>query len=293
MIDAILTPIISEATKAVCSRYPIFLKYLKQYMPVQVVSHPSLAEFRDYDYRLKRNPISKAKIANLITTEIIPQLDVSSAKSILLDSGSVTYNIAYQMFNYQLCNITTNNFAIAMLYNEFDHKVPSTCKLLPGSLIKKVCAQAGEETAQAAIEALTENDHGVTPIKIAVLGLRAYSPEKGIAEDTKELTQFQGVLLENAQDLIVVAQGEKFIKPANAPVLNSRDFRYMMDKRREEKSIWFVYHEPTCELSSSQKNMYDSNLHSFLDLLPEDRVFESSRLKNDQRLHVTDEKFQY
>lgn len=291
MIESLLSPLISEATKAICRRNPQLLKYLRRYFLTQKITHPSLDEFSDYDYRLKTNPYPKARIAQKITTEIIPRLDHNSSKSILLDSGSVTYNIAYQMFNYQLCKIVTNNFAIAMLFNEFDHTVPSTCRLLPGEMIREVCAQGGRQSAESAKLELTTGGEGHEATRISVLGLRAYSPEKGITEDNKQLSEFQASLFEHSEQLIVVAQGEKFIKKANAPILQSKDFKYMIDKRREEKSLWFVYHKPMAKLSICQKNMYKENLESFLGLLPEDRVFEVSNQNTDKKLIITDEVF--
>lgn len=267
------------------------LKYIKGYLPTQVITHPSLSDFSDYDYRLKSNPIPKSKIAQKITTELIPLLDSNNSKSILLDSGSVTYNIALQMFNYHLTDIVTNNFAIAMLFQEYNHTVANNCRLLPGDMIKSVCAQGGFETSKAAKDELTKGRKGKPSTKISVLGLRAYSPDNGISEDTKELSHFQATLLQHSEKLIIVAQGEKFLKKANAPILRSKDFKYMMDKRKEEKSMYFVYHKPTAELSSIQQSAYKRNLESFLKNIPEDRIFETSDMKLNKNLLVTEEKF--
>jgi DeoR/GlpR family transcriptional regulator of sugar metabolism len=292
MIDLITSSLASIAAEKMLKASPKMLRYIRAYIPILGVKHPSFSEFDDYDYRLRLNAECKARIAFAVSTQVLPAITSSHDESILLDSGSVTYNIAYQLFSYRFGNIVTNNYAIAMLFHEFKHQLPSTCRMLPGEMLRDVCAQGGKETVKAVIQELTQGNLGKSsPTRIAVLGLRAYSPEYGIAEDTPKLTEFQAAMLRHADKLVVVAQGEKFLKKANAPILNSQEFRSIIEQRSDEKSLWFVHHAPTVELSQSQKDYYNHNLDSFLRLLPEDRVFDASRMKVNHNLVVKDEKF--
>ncbi len=289
MYELFISPALQKLVDEAYENRNKILLYIKRKFYKGRISAPDLSEFEDYDYRLKTNPVPKAKIAKSAVFKILPSINKDLKYSVMLDSGSVTYNIANQIFSYRCGNIITNNYAIAMLYHNLNHSVPNTCRLLPGEMLRSVCAQGGEEVAKAAYKELKYGSNGQPPTETAILGLRAYSPKKGLTEDTPELTKFQATLLEYSKNLIIVAQGEKFLKKANAPILNSKKFLEIMEKRRHEKSLWFIYHTPNAVLSHEQEYYYKKNLEEFLRLLPEDRVYKADKEKIEDNMLVVDE----
>ena len=277
--------LITFLIKLVSKISPRTIVTILKFRPARVI-HPQFNEHPDFDYRLKENSKSKAKIASMVTFQLLPSIYTNHNEQILLDSGSVTYNIAFQMFTYRFGKILTNNHAIMMLYMTFARKVPHLCRCLGGELIPDICANAGKETTAEAVRELTGQNARKKRTRIAVLGLRAYSDEQGLAEDTPMLSDFQAAMIRHAQYLIIVAQGEKFLKPTHAPIFNSKEFRKIIAKRTAEKRVWFVYHPVVKFKSITSKAYYEYNLRSFIKLLPADQVFDASSVIPPQNLII-------
>ena len=68
---------------------------------------------------------------------------------------------------------------------------------------------------------------------------------------------------------------------AFAPILESERFNELLEKKVKEKSIWFVYHEPSCKLTEQQRR----------ENLERRRKFEQERAaKMDARIQKLEEK---
>jgi len=234
------------------------------------IGFKSIEDFKEYDRRIETNSKAKIKIAKGVTELINDFFDIS-INPILLDCGSVTYYISDELLKNSVGNIVTNSIGIHSLSATItDH--PITVNTIPGEVNPLVGAYVGFQTAETAKKQLTKGIGKLSKSKIAVLGLRAYDPSKGFLENTSSLTDFQGALFEFSEKLIVVAQGEKFLNKAYAPILESTKFKKILKKRIDEKSIWFVYHEPTCKLTKSQRKFYKNNLNEFLSRIPKGHV---------------------
>lgn len=234
------------------------------------IGFKNIEDFKEYDKRIETNKEAKIKIAKGVR-ELINEFFDISISPILLDNGSVTYYISDELLKDSSGNIVTNSIGIHSLSATITSH-PITVNAIPGEVNTVVGAYVGFQTTQTAKEQLINGIGKLSKSKVAVLGLRAYDPSKGFLENTPSLKDFQGVLFEHSENLIVVAQGEKFLNKAYAPILESDKFKEILEKRVKEKSIWFVYHEPTCKLSEVQRKVYDRNLNDFLKYLPKEFV---------------------
>ena len=232
----------------------------------------SIKDFRTIDDRINVNYKAKEKIAKGVVNDIVKKFFDLRDNPILLDTGSVTYYIGMELMNGSDGSIVTNNLTIALEKRKKEH--PITLDILYGekNFDEKNFAFVGFEVAKEAEIQLKKGINNIPKSKIAVLGLRAYNHQLGIMEGTPELTDFQASLFEHAENLIIVAQGEKFLTPSKAPILESDKFKRIMLKRKKEKSIWFVYHEPTCKLTKSQKDYYNQNISDFMENLPTQNI---------------------
>lgn len=285
----ILTEILAALAGRITQTSPRWIPWVRDFLKVAKIEHPNFDSYKDYDIRLYENSLAKARIAYRVTTEVLPELRVNSKESILLDSGSVTYNIAFQLFVLNYLRIVTNNLAVQDFFRYQKNQPPDRCKMLGGEVMEEIRAVVGEDTIASAIKELRGENKTSKGTNIAVLGLRAYSKDKGIAEDTPRLSEFQASMMRHAKQLIVVAQGEKFLKKANAPILESREFRKLIDKRNNDKSLWFIHHLPATKLNEQQSEEYNNNLNSFLSLLPNDRILDSSETKVPENLVIRKE----
>lgn len=239
------------------------------------IGFKTIHDFQEYDKRIETNSKAKIRIARGVN-ELIDQFFNLSENPILLDCGSVTYYISCELLSKSSGNIITNSIGIQS-YSATITTHPICVNVIPGEVNPLVGAYVGFQTAESAEKQLKYGLGKLAKSKVAVLGLRAYDPSKGFLENTPSLTDFQGRLFEHAEKLIVVAQGEKFLNKAYAPILESNKFKEIMQKRVKDQSIWFVYHEPTCKLSSSQREFYQKNLQSFLSNIPPEYVLNMTK----------------
>lgn len=242
------------------------------------IGFKTIEDFKEYDKRIETNSKAKIKIAKRVR-ELINEFFDISIHPILLDCGSVTYYISDELLKDSAGNIVTNSIGIHSMSATINTH-PITVNTIPGEVNPVVGAYVGFQTAETAKQQLTKGVGKLEKSKVAVLGLRAYNPSKGFLENTPSLTDFQGTLFEHAENLIVVAQGEKFLNKAYAPILESSRFKEILDKRVKNKSLWFVYHEPTCKMTDAQKSFYNKNLNDFLSKIPKDRIINVSQKKN-------------
>jgi hypothetical protein len=131
-------------------------------------------------------------------------------------------------------NIVTNSIGIHSLSASITTH-PITVNAIPGEVNTVVGAYVGFQTTETAKEQLINGIGKLSKSKVAVLGLRAYDPSKGFLENTPSLKDFQGVLFEYSENLIVVAQGEKFLNKAYAPILESNKFKKILEKGFKRK----------------------------------------------------------
>lgn len=237
----------------------------------ETIGFKTIEDFKEYDNRIESNAPAKIKIAKSVNELIISAFDLSE-NPILLDCGSVTYYISQELLRDSSGNIITNSIGIQS-YSATIRTHPITVNVIPGEVNPTVGAYVGLQTSASAKAQLTKGIGKLPKSKVAVLGLRAYNPGLGFLENTPSLTAFQATMFEHAESLIVVAQGEKFLNKAYAPILESAKFKRILERRIKNGSIWFVYHEPTCKLTDAQRKYYEKNLANFLEQLPSDRVF--------------------
>jgi DeoR/GlpR family transcriptional regulator of sugar metabolism len=235
----------------------------------------TLEDFKEYDKRLETNKDAKRKIAKAVVEDVlINKYDFNG--SILLDTGSVTYYIGDVLMESGRGLIVTNNLGLYKLYET--KEIPYNLHVIPGNMDREVLACVGSQAASSARQFLTSDFDGIPRVKIAVLGLRAYDPREGFVENTLALTEFQATMFEHAETLIVVAQGEKFLNKGNMPILESGKFQRLLKKRSEDRSLWFIYHSPTCELEDNQKKYYRNNLNDFLKKIPHDLIIQADSI---------------
>ena len=185
----------------------------------------------------------------------------------------MTYYVSNELMEDGEGNIITNSMGIHILSSKFKDYPVSTHQI-SGEFDATVGAYVGSQAAHEAKEQLTVGLGDLPKSKVAVLGLRAYNPKIGFAENTPSLSDFQAALFEHSEKLIVVAQGEKFLNKASAPILECEKFNELLEKKVKEGSIWFVYHDPNCKLTERQENAYQKNLNNFLKKLPKENVLD-------------------
>lgn len=216
-----------------------------------------------HDTRLYTNLPAKNKIADLVYNEFIASLNTP----VLLDSGTVTYCIAERIVtSREMIPIVTNNLAIA---SDMDSVFHHSIYLLPGEVDCSVKATTGSAVAEHARIWLNEK---VPKASLAIMGLRAFDPLKGFAEDLVSLNEFQATLLREAEKLVIVAQGEKFIKSVQHPIMPYSEFISILEKRRKEHSIWLVCHEPTLDISEATKIRYETIFGKLIELIGMEHV---------------------
>lgn len=216
-----------------------------------------------HDTRLYTNLPAKNKIADLVYKEFVASLNTP----VLLDSGTVTYCIAERIVtSREMIPIVTNNLAIA---SDMDGVFHHSIHLLPGEVDCSVMATTGSAAAEHARIWLNEK---VPKASLAIMGLRAFDPLKGFAEDLVSLNEFQATLLREAENLVIVAQGEKFIKQVQHPIMPYNEFISILEKRREDHSIWLVCHEPTLDISEATKIRYETIFGKLVELVGMEHV---------------------
>jgi DeoR/GlpR family transcriptional regulator of sugar metabolism len=216
-----------------------------------------------YDARLVINLPAKNKIAEIVYKKFIAPIN----SPVILGSGTVTYCIAEHIVTRgKIIPIVTNNVAIA---TDMDSVYHHPIHLLSGEIDRVVMATTGPAAAEQARIWLKDKEPKAL---LAVMGLRSFEPLKGFAEDKVSLNEFQATLLREAEKLVIVAQGEKFIKPVENPIMPYSEFLSILNKRRNDHSISLVCHEPTLELSEETKIRYDTILSKLIELIDKEYV---------------------
>lgn len=216
-----------------------------------------------YDARLVINLPAKNKIADLVYKKFIASIN----SPVLLGSGTVTYCIAEQIVTKgDMIPIVTNNLAIATNMDSVYHH---PIHFLSGEIDRVVMATTGPEVAEQARIWLKDKEPKAS---LAVMGLRSFEPLKGFSEDKVSLNEFQATLIREAEKLVIVAQGEKFIKPVENPIMPYSEFISILNKRRNDHSISLVCHEPTLELSEATRIRYGTILSKLIELIDKEHV---------------------
>ena len=217
-----------------------------------------------YDVRLYINIAAKKKIAEVVFNKFIKDVEAP----ILLDAGTVTYYVAeYAIKKNKNIKMYTNNLYISKKLNTIYN---SDIHIIPGKVNNDFEATTGPAAAKYTSEIFANK---VEKPLLTVLGLRAFDHTKGFSEDIETSNEFQSILFKESEKLVIVAQGEKLIKPVKQASMVYDDYLSILMKRTKEKNIWFVIHEPTLAyLSHELIQIYKNNLSKIQELLPSGHV---------------------
>lgn len=161
---------------------------------------PKKGNFQDLDVDVKRleNYSAKQKIGKAAMKLI------SENETIILDSGTTTYEIAKNLSNFQDLTILTNAIDIAALLNSFKKlKV-----IVPGGVIRTESYSIGGQFAEAFLTNFYCDK--------LFLGVDSFDVEKGLSTPNMEEASINKVMISIAKEVIAVADSSKFNKPGFA-----------------------------------------------------------------------------
>jgi len=230
-------------------------------------SEKSIEEYGDfYDSRLYTNYEAKMRIARLVLEKfVLPEIH-----GILLDSGSLTLVIADQLIESGLrIPVVTNNLAIAGRLREAIH-YPVT--ILPGELDTRTQGVGGDLTVNAVLPYLRAQTKPW--VELALLAANAIDPDAGLSADSPLFSEFRATILRHAPRVVIVLQGEKFLKAVNQPVMQVKEWRSILSRRRTERSLYVVCHEPACDYGCGSYARYGRCCDEMKALLPEGHLFQ-------------------
>ncbi|UCE48894.1 MAG: DeoR/GlpR transcriptional regulator [Phycisphaerales bacterium] len=226
----------------------------------------SIEHYADvYDSRLFVNLLAKQEIASYVLKEFIKP----DMKGIMLDSGTVTYVIADALVDAGLkIPIVTNNVAVVAQLEVFHYPVT----ILPGEYDFRTKGVGGCLTAKAAKRYLRGKMN--IPIDIAILAANAIDPDLGFSADNRIFSGFRATILKHAKEVVLVLQGEKFIKPVLNPVVTKDKWHQILQHRGADSSMWVVCHQPARSYSASANGQYSNAVRRFKATLPQGHFIE-------------------
>jgi len=161
---------------------------------------PKKGNFQDLDVDIKRleNYTAKQKIGKAAMKLI------NEKETIILDSGTTTYEIAKNLNNFQNLTILTNAIDIAALLNSYKKlKV-----IVPGGVIRTESYSIGGQFAEAFLTNFYCDK--------LFLGVDSFDIEKGLSTPNLEEASINKVMISIAKEVIAVADSSKFNKPGFA-----------------------------------------------------------------------------
>lgn len=213
-----------------------------------------------YDSRLMVNLPAKQRIAAFVLQNILQ----GSVSGIMLDSGTVTYSIAEALIESgRRIPIVTNNLFVVDKFPDILHY---PVHVLTGDWDPRTRAAGGHETAIEATRYLTgEMDQ---KIDYAFLAANSIDPDLGISADAPIFSEFRAAMLRHAKNVVVVMQGEKFLKSVSDPVLPTDEWRAILQKRSAESSMWVICHKLAGSYGVSAEARYGVCAACFAGRLP-------------------------
>lgn len=161
---------------------------------------PKKRSFQELDVDIKRleNYTSKQKIGKIAIKLI------AENETIILDSGTTTYEIAKNLNKFQNLTILTNAIDIAALLNSYKKfKV-----IIPGGVIRTESYSIGGQLA----ETFFTNFY----CDKLFLGVDSFDIEKGLSTPNLEEASINKIMISIAKEVIAVADSSKFNKPGFA-----------------------------------------------------------------------------
>ena len=221
-----------------------------------------------YDSRLYVNYPAKQNIASYVLKNFIS----NETKGIMLDSGTLTYVIADALVESGLrIPIVTNNLAIV---NKLKNVLNYPVFLLPGEFDSRTKAVGGQCTGEMARNFLKGEMN--IPIDIAFLTANSIDIKSGLSADAQMFSDFRATILRHAPKLVIVLQGEKFLKEVSNPVLSMEEWDEVLEKRKQDSSIYFVIHKLVVNYGIEANHCYLDCIHQLRNRFPQSHVIEIS-----------------
>ena len=236
----------------------------------QASVYSRVEEYADYyDSRLFVNFPAKQVIAESVLDMFVNQ----ETSGILLDSGSLTYVIADQLLDsgYRIPVVTNNLALVSKLREIIDYPII----ILPGELDMRTYGVGGDVTAQAVIPYLTGD--AKPRVELAFLAANAIDPKNGLAADSSMFSSFRAAVLRHAKTVVVVLQGEKFLKGVKEPVVTIDEWNEILARRRKEHSMWVVCHPLAHDYGRDSGRRYSQCMDDFRKVLQPGAVIETRR----------------
>ena len=282
--DLNLIPNVIEPIRFRASKFPeviadllSFFYYVKALITGQSIQYinekkdvkSKLERYADmYDSRLYINYPAKQNIAHCIIKNFIS----NRTRGIILDSGTVNYVIADALVESGFrIPIVTNNLAIV---NKLKDILNYPVFVLPGEFDSRTDALGGQSTGEMARKFLK----GEKDIKIDIAFLAANSIEinRGLSADAPMFSDFRAAILRHASKVVLVLQGEKFLKNVSDPVIPMEEWIELLERRKKDSSIYFVVHKLAENYGFEAMHSYSNCIYQLQDRFPISHVIEIS-----------------